>query len=404
MNPVNVLPRPSIHLPEPDTGSEATISPPTSKQSAEQPSSLPPRPDAQPTRPRASSLQLARFSDPDKKALLPRQRSASLPPQRSLNPPELTTRGLQGDWKNATNDIVSHVASHLATPDRLALSQSSIALHEAMKAHKDLNLPQGVIKAWTALKYAPNIKALDMLLGHLPSAGNLDISATVMEFLKHIDHLKEESTPSLEHLDHLYDALSSLNEKSPKVTTQLIKGLFDYGLNQLPPGTHAKGLQKIVSSLYDMALARNELVEITDLKDTAIQKFNIMAQHNLLDANEFTEIRNQLLETNGQIQAGKLHNYYSSMREQPEGVKLLSALVKSTLNTLPTLNNVHAQLDLAQALITHSDRLESKDVPAVTSTLNALLGSLHEQGTPSDKLSSLLTRVNKLNSSEVSHQ
>jgi hypothetical protein len=148
-----------------------------------------------------------------------------------------------------------------------------------------------------------------------------------------------------------------------------------------------------------MALTRNELSKITDLQDTAISKFAIMAQHNILNSNEVTEIHKTLSETTNLIQAGKLHDYYQTIKENCQNV-----LAESTLNTLSDLNNVQAKLGLASYLITHFDKIKSEDKPNTASQLEAVLQPLHDKGVQPDITSSLLYQIKALTSSPASNQ
>jgi hypothetical protein len=313
---------------------------------------------------------------------------------------EQQPRAFTGSWKKANADIVSHIASHLAAPDRVALSQSSSALRESMAAHNVLKVPEGVSQAWAEMKRGgPEIrKALDRLLEHLPSASNLDKTTIATAFIEHIDNIKS-NPDSPKNLLQLYNSLSSISAKHPEVAASLIEKLLDYGINRLPSEAYAIGLEKISTSLHDMALTRNELSKITDLQDTAISKFAIMAQHNILNSNEVTEIHKTLSETTNLIQAGKLHDYYQTIKENCQNV-----LAESTLNTLSDLNNVQAKLGLASYLITHFDKIKSEDKPNTASQLEAVLQPLHDKGVQPDITSSLLYQIKALTSSPASNQ
>ena len=247
-----------------------------------------PRPDAPPDRPRATSTQLARFSAIDNES----------------SPSKPVSRDFQGAWKNAHNDIVSQVASHLAFPDRLALSRSSVALRNAMKLHNDLKVPLPVAKAWTALQSATNVKALDTLLQYLPSANALDKPVLAREFVRH--NLNFESEHNLQQLDHLYDALPSVSAADPGTTIKLIQGLFDYGIGRLPPEKYYVGLERITNTIHDMATKQDplntfhELSEkrdkhkaLSDLIDITIKKLAVMP----LTGNEKESIGNKIIET-----------------------------------------------------------------------------------------------------------
>jgi hypothetical protein len=153
-----------------------------------------------------------------------------------------------------------------------------------------------------------------------------------------------------------------------------------------------------------MALTRNELSKITDLQDTAISKFTIMAQHNILNSNEVTEIHKTLSETTNLIQAGKLHNYYQTIEENCQNLETFNILAESTLNTLSDLNNVQAKLGLASCLITHFDKIKSENKPNTASQLEAVLQPLHDKGVQSDITSSLLYQIKALTSSPASNQ
>jgi hypothetical protein len=345
-------------------------------------SAVPPRPDAPPARPRASSTQLARFSAIDNES----------------SPSKPVSRNFQGAWKNAHNDIVSEVASHLTLPDRLALSQSSVALRNAMLEHNDIKAPLPVAKAWTALQSAKNVKALDTLLNYLPSAGPLDKPAIAMEFVKHNLNFESEH---LQKLDHLYDALPSVSAADPGATIKLIHGLFDYGIGRLPPKKYCAGLEQITSSLHAMAANRdplntfNDLAEkrykvkaLSDLITIAINRLTAMP----LTGDEKESIGKKIIETINLNQAGSLLHDFSLNSKDPS-FKLSNAYAESALQAMSKFQNTPVKLDLANELVTHFDRLELEDAPRFLSELNALLHPLPDQGVDRETTNRLLTSL-----------
>lgn len=334
---------------------------------------IPPRPDAPPSSPRASSLQVALFS---------------------------------GAWKKANKDIVSEVAKHLAFPDRLALSQSKDALCQAMIEHNDIKVPDNVVEAWTTLQKAPNIRAMDTLLQHLPNANNLDKSSIAMEFVKYLINFQSESESKLEQLDHLYNALPDINVENPSIAMTLSEALFAYGIARLPQEKHTAGLERITNTLYEMAARPDELTTfgdlaakrekskaLTNLITIASNKFSVMP----LTGNDREAIGKKIVETFHLVQGGDWLHDFSLVNKRPD-LKLPNQQAESVLNTMRALEDVQTKLGLARECIAHFNSFELKDAPKFISDLEEQVSSLQSCEEQHSAVGNLLNELKKLSS------
>ncbi|MGY2293492.1 hypothetical protein ACW9H6_27550 [Pseudomonas sp. SDO528_S397] len=313
-------------------------------------------------------------------------------------------RGFNGAWKNANPDIVSEVASHLAAPDRLALSESGAMLREAMAQTNSIKASPSAIKAWSTLRHAPHTGALDTLLEHLPSAKALDKTAVAMEFVKSLSHLQSASQPDLKQLDHLYDALASVAETDPGKAIELVKGLFNYGIARLPGEQHAAGLERITDAIHGMAATidplysfgelaqkRDKQQALTEVLGTAIQKLSLMP----LKPSEKQRIGDTIMETSTLKYAGNLLHDFALNTLSPN-FPLTDEHAHSALQTMGNLKNAPVKLDLAYELMSHFDQFGLPDKPAFLAQLEGHLQPLADQGIEPEKTAWLLENLKEL--------
>lgn len=296
---------------------------------------------------------------------------------------------------------MSDVARHLPLPDRLALSQSSVAIRKAMLSHNDIAVPQSVVKAWNRLQQESDTKALDELFKHLPSANTLDKTVLAMTFVKHLDYLQSEAAQVPQELDHLYGALSGIGAEDSGKAIQLIQGLFEYGIARLPQERHTAGLERITTALQEMAANRDtlstlqdasvlstKLSELSDLTSIAITKFQVMP----LAADDRERIGMGLLDTIRLTHVGRMRHDFAILDHTPN-LKLSNTEAEGVLDTLTSSNNIQAKLDLVSGLVTHFDRLELDDAPKFVARLDVALRPLYPHGVHPDTINRLLERV-----------
>lgn len=253
-------------------------------------------------------------------------------------------------------------------------------------------LPAEALEMLSALSKGNDFSALDKVLKHLPSANAEEKVTIAARFVRH-DLKLADSPDHLEHLGHLYEAVSDVVVSDSKVGKALIKGLFNYGVGYLTPGTRGEGLSHVIDALETASrkhgapengesFKENEakLAEMCELTGTAVEKFKAISGLGPEDPVS-PDAGHKLIKTmRSTAAAQKMHNF--ALIRQAPGMTLPSPHITSVLdlmNEMKEEDEAALKFTLANELVQQFDKLELDNQAQFISDLKALLEPQQDQ-------------------------
>lgn len=262
--------------------------------------------------------------------------------------------------------------------------------------------PQSALSvALEASREGKTLQALDTVLKHLPGASAREQKAAANEFIKRGP--KREEKVALQHLDHLYDALTDISKIDSKTTLALVEALFAYGLNKLPDGQHGAGLKKVSDALpslsqrnailnnaVDLAAHHTKLTEVHALTDNILNRAQIMSSAGVVSDTEWSGIKENIINAIQLNAVAERAHDLAKVRQIP-GERLIDAQAVSTLNALKDVQNNQAKLMLATNLLEQFDKIDLADARQFLADLKEPLQALPDK----DATAPLIAQINK---------